>query len=93
MKIGIDLSVAGFNQAGTAVYANSLVDALRQMNTGDEIRLFSAGLRREMASPKTFRRRLDTLYHDVWWMHVLLPWRVHRSGVDLLPTPAGSGFI
>jgi glycosyltransferase involved in cell wall biosynthesis len=88
MKIGIDISIANINQAGTGVYVNSLVDALKQINTGDEYHIFDLGRPRDMAAPKTLLSRMEILYRDIVWMHGLLPWQAHQAGVDILHMPS-----
>lgn len=88
MRIGIDLSITQINQAGTGIYARSLVQALHELDTGDEYHLFAVNQQRDMARQKTLRTRFDTLYRDLIWTHGLLPHKVRRAGIDLLHMPA-----
>lgn len=87
-KIGIDLSVANINQAGTAIYACSLVDALRHLDTKNEYQIFAVKQQRDMSKRKTLRTRLKTICRDIVWTHGILPWQVHRAKVDILHMPA-----
>src|SRR5689334_10724788 len=88
MKIGIDLTVTKINQAGTGVYASSLVNALQKLSPKHEYYFFTAHQYREMTEPKTIRSRIATIYRDIVWMHILLPWQVRRSGINVLHMPA-----
>lgn len=88
MRIGIDLSVTNINQAGTGVYASSLINALRQINTEHEYCVFQVKQHHDMSSRKTWRSRLETIYRDIVWMHGILPWRVKQAKIDLLHMPA-----
>ncbi|MHB9091939.1 MAG: hypothetical protein ACYC7H_11015, partial [Chloroflexota bacterium] len=69
MKVGFDASVTRTNQAGTGVYAASLLEALRGTHEDQEYQVFSSSFGRDMARPKTVWSRLGTLYNDVAWMH------------------------
>ncbi len=91
MNIGFDLSISRVNQAGTGVYAGKLAEALARRETAgpDAFTFFSVGQQREMSAPKTARSRLATLYRDIVWLHVLLPFQARRSSVDVLHAPAG----
>lgn len=89
MKIGIDLSVANINQAGTGIYARSLVDALRRLDTSNEYQIFAVNQRRDMSKGKTMRTRMGTIYRDMVWTQGVLPWQVYRAKVDILHMPAG----
>lgn len=88
MRVGVDLSVVNINQAGTGVYAHSLVDALRRLDTVNEYQIFAILQQRDMSQRKTIRTRMDTLYRDLVWTHGVLPWQVYRADVDLLHMPA-----
>ncbi len=88
MKIGIDLSIARVNQAGTGIYAQSLADSLIKLECGPQIHVFAVNQRHDMAAGKTIRSRLDTLYRDLIWMHMLLPYQVKRANIDILHMPA-----
>jgi glycosyltransferase involved in cell wall biosynthesis len=89
MKVGLDVSVAGINQAGTGLYATQLAGALSQLTTTDRFEFLSVRQRQQMSAPKTLHTRLATLYRDLVWMHLLLPLGARRAGVDLLHMPAG----
>lgn len=88
MKIGIDVSIEQINQAGTAIYVSSLVKALQEFDKESIYVPFSVDHSHDMSKPKSLRSRLDTLYRDIIWTHVTLPWQVARTGVDLLHMPA-----
>lgn len=87
-KIGIDLSIANINQAGTGIYASSLLNALRQIDKEHDYCVFRVRQQRDMSSHKTLHSRLKTIFRDIVWMHGILPWQVSRSKVDLLHMPA-----
>lgn len=89
MKIGIDLSVVNINQAGTAIYAHNLVEALKSLSDKDEYRIFAVNQQYDMAQRKTARSRLDTIYRDLVWMHGILPWQAWRAQVNVLHVPMG----
>lgn len=88
MKIGIDLSIANINQAGSGIYARNLVDALQHLDTDDEYQVFAVKQHRDMARRKTLRTRMDTIYRDIVWTHGFLPWQAYRANVDILHMPA-----
>jgi glycosyltransferase involved in cell wall biosynthesis len=88
IKIGIDLSVTRTNQAGTAVYAGSLAEMLRRIDTEHEYHVFADERSRQMGQRKTLRSRTEVVYHDLIWNHVILPGKVRRAGIDLLHMPA-----
>ncbi len=88
MRVAIDLSIARINQAGTAVYATRLLEALHKLHSGDVFEVFAVNQHRDMGAPRKLRTRLDTLYRDIIWTHGMLPWRVSRANVDLLHMPA-----
>ncbi len=95
MRIGFDLSITQLNQAGTSVYAQNVYDALAALiadGTLPDLMLLplSANLQRQMSGRKTLRRRLTTLYTDLWWMHLALPIQAARQKIDLLHMPANS---
>ena len=95
MRIGFDLSITQLNQAGTSVYAQNVYDALAALigdGTLPDLTLLplSANLQRQMSGRKTLRRRLTTLYTDLWWMHLDLPFQAVRQKIDLLHMPANS---
>jgi hypothetical protein len=70
MKIGIDLSVAKINQAGSGIYASNLAQALMGLESKHQYELFSINQKQNMSLPKTLRSRLQTLYRDLIWMHM-----------------------
>jgi len=88
VKVGFDLSIASINQAGTGIYARSLVDALKRLDTKDEYLTFAVKQQRDMSRRKTLRTRMETIYHDIVWTHGSLPWQVWRAKVDVLHMPA-----
>ena len=89
MNIGLDISLAAIDQAGTSVYISRLIEALKCLPTSDKFVYFSVRQHRDMSAKKTVRTRLDTLYRDLVWMHAELPLKARRAGVDALHMPAG----
>lgn len=89
MRVGFDASVIALNQAGSGVYASSLLRSLRALNTETECVAFSVRQEREMSASKTLRTRVDTIYRDILWTHALLPRQAESAEVDLLHMPAG----
>lgn len=88
MRIGIDISVTEINQAGTAVYTSNLVNSLKRGEDQPKYHLFSANLPRKMGEKKTMGSRLDTLYRDLIWTHIILPRQARRARLDVLHMPA-----
>jgi glycosyltransferase involved in cell wall biosynthesis len=88
MRIGIDLSVARMNQAGTGIYAQCLFESLQALGTSEEWVPFAVNQQRDMSTEKTLRTRLDTLYRDLVWTHVKVPIQSYRERLDLLHMPA-----
>lgn len=88
MKIGIETTASRINQAGTGVYVSSLISSLLKFEDRNMYKFFFVDRRRDMAKSKTMRSRVDTIYRDVLWTHIVFPWQVHRSGVDVLHMPA-----
>src|SRR5258708_31323498 len=88
MRIGIDLSITALNQAGSAVYAASLFDALQSVGPEHAYQVFSVGHQRTMGTRKSLTSRAKVLYHDLLWTHGLLPLQVARSKIDVLHMPA-----
>lgn len=95
MRLGFDLSITQLNQAGTSVYAQNVYDALNALIAegallGLDLVPISANLQRQMSGRKTLRRRLTTLYTDLWWMHVALPRQAAQHRLDWLHMPANT---
>lgn len=89
MRIGFDRSIVHINQAGSAIYAGSLFQALAQAVCAPDVMFpLEVKQRRDMAAPKTVRTRLDTLYRDLVWTHLVLPWQARRAKLSLLHMPA-----
>jgi glycosyltransferase involved in cell wall biosynthesis len=88
MRIGIDLSILGVNQAGTASYTRRLLTALEQLKEDIEIKTFAVKQNRDMSAPKSIQSRFDTLYRDILWIHGILPLQARRAKVDILHMPA-----
>lgn len=88
MRIGIDVSVLDINQAGSAVYAAGLINALKKIIHKEELVFFSAGHIRDMSTKKTVRSRMETLYRDMIWTHIVLPYQSQKRGIDILHMPA-----
>lgn len=91
MKIGYELSAPQVNQAGTGIYALRLFETLQALNPENTYRVFASHLKRFMGKRKNIAARLGTLYHDLWWNQVLLPWLVARSDVGVFHLPANVG--
>jgi glycosyltransferase involved in cell wall biosynthesis len=88
VRIGIDASIAKLNQAGSGTYASSLIDALQRIDTANCYCLFADTIQRQMGQRKTLRSRLDTVWHDLAWTHMRLPYYARRKHVDLLHVPS-----
>jgi glycosyltransferase involved in cell wall biosynthesis len=86
--VGFDQTTAFVNKAGTGVYVASLVESMSHLNSGVTLQLFSAGQNLKSSKSKTLRTRLDTLYLDLLWMHIILPAKVKSANSDLLHMPA-----
>ncbi len=89
MKIGIDLSITAVNQAGSGQYTRNLIEAMDTLLPPESLVTFSVRQQRIMSAQKTIRSRMDTLYRDLWWTHVILPRQSRQAGVDLLHMPSG----
>jgi glycosyltransferase involved in cell wall biosynthesis len=89
VRIGLDLSVTKVNQAGTGIYASNLARALGGLKSPHQYEIFSLDQTRNMSAPKTLGSRLQTIYRDLVWMHMILPYRVKRAKADLLHMPFG----
>lgn len=89
MRIGIDLSIAAINQAGTGIYIKRLVEAFEHLQKPETFVYFSVKHQRDMSAPKTYRTRINTVYRDLIWMHTILPLQTRRAGVKVLHMPAG----
>jgi glycosyltransferase involved in cell wall biosynthesis len=90
LKIAIDLSITKINQAGTAVYAASLIEALQQTDHRNQYQIFAVNQTRTMGQRKTLGSRTKVVYHDMIWHHVILPLKARRAGADLLFMPANT---
>jgi len=88
MKIGFDRSIAQTNQAGTGIYAASLLEALQQVAPEHEYHTFASARRWQMGQQKTLLSRAGVIYQDVLWTHAILPAQAARSHIDVLHTPA-----
>lgn len=87
MNIGIDISVLNINQAGSAIYAGNLINALMEIIAEDELFFFSVNHQRDMSLPKSLRARAETIYRDSIWSHFILPQKALRTKVDVLHIP------
>jgi glycosyltransferase involved in cell wall biosynthesis len=87
MIIGIDISVINLNQAGSAVYTSNLIEALRNLGSGNEFHIFDVGQTRNMSKNKTIISRLKTIYRDLIWTHAILPFQVYKAKIDVLHIP------
>jgi glycosyltransferase involved in cell wall biosynthesis len=90
LKIAIDLSITRTNQAGTAVYAASLIEALQRIDHRNQYQIFAVNQTRTMGQRKTLGSRTKVVYHDMIWHHAILPWKAQRSGANLLFMPANT---
>lgn len=88
MRVGIDLSVAGTNPAGTGIYGRSLVKAIKRVSDSEEIVAFSAPRNYPSGERRSPRSRLNTLYVDLIWRNVILPRRALDQHIDALHMPA-----
>src|SRR5205085_2534353 len=88
VRIGIDASIAKLNRAGSGIYAASLIETLQRVDRTNTYSLFTDNVQRHLGQPKTLRSRLETIYHDVAWTHLRLPFQACRNHVDLLHVPS-----
>ena len=88
MRIGIDVSVLEINQTGSAVYAAGLINALKKIVDKEELVFFSTGHVKDMSATKTIRSRMETLYRDIIWTHLVLLYQTQKWGIDVLHMPA-----
>ena len=86
--VALDVTVGTTNAAGSGRYTQWLAADLAKL-MGDRLRpvgLPGAGQRK---GPKTFRSRLDTLRHDVWWTQAGVKSAARQVRADLLHAPTG----
>jgi glycosyltransferase involved in cell wall biosynthesis len=88
MRIGFDLTIANVNQAGSANYAINLYSALTHLKSPVEFCTFAVHQSHDMARPRTFSSRQQTLYRDLIWTHFDLPRKVNMGHIDLLHVPS-----
>lgn len=90
MKIGIDISFTKLNNAGLGNYVRGLLEGFSQIPSSIEFFHFDVNQTRNNLQPKTIRTRLDTLYRDLIWMNLVLPFKVKFHHLDLLHMPVFS---
>lgn len=96
MRVGLDISVTNFNEAGPARYSLELLRALRKRTGGDLelVALKAAGFR--LPRPG-LTRKLFVLYWEWVYCPLILPMRVRQLGLDLLhctsPLPLGASLL
>lgn len=88
MRIAVDVTPAQINQAGTGIYVKNLVQAIKNLQVPDEIYTISLDKYRDMSQVKTIRTRLETLYRDIIWTNIDIPFRIRQIGCELLHMPA-----
>jgi glycosyltransferase involved in cell wall biosynthesis len=88
LRIGVDLSITMVDQAGTSIYACSLADALKHLESGDKYRFFARNTAHGMVRRKTIRSRTVSIYRDIIWTHVVLPMQVRHADIEILHMPA-----
>jgi len=88
VRVGIDLSVAGSNPAGTGIHGHLLVRAIKQVGDDEEIITFSAPRGHQLGERRTPRSRLNTLYVDLIWRNIILPKLALDQRIDILHMPA-----
>jgi glycosyltransferase involved in cell wall biosynthesis len=87
VKIGIDLSIIQADRAGTGQYARELFNGIAALDTPHQFVTFSSSIGRSLGQRRTVSTRFQTLYHDLVWRHMVLPWRAARSHVEVLHSP------
>jgi glycosyltransferase involved in cell wall biosynthesis len=85
MRVGFDLQVLRRNRGGTAVYTQSLLDALRRLYPGDEYVPLDSTFRLPRRNIIT---KLGNALFELYYLHALLPWQAKRAQVDLVHFPA-----
>jgi glycosyltransferase involved in cell wall biosynthesis len=85
MRVGFDVQVLRRNRGGTAVYTQSLLDALRRLYPGDEYIPLDSTFRLPRRNIVT---KLGNALFELYYLHVLLPLQAKRAQVDLVHFPA-----
>jgi glycosyltransferase involved in cell wall biosynthesis len=76
------------DQAGTSIYACSLANALKCLESEDTYRFFAENTINNTVRRKTFRSRSMALYRDIIWTHLILPMQARHADVEILHMPA-----
>ena len=85
-RVTIDLSILDRTQAGTAVYARELVQALHRLSPGD-IEISTLRGPKFLARKSKLAKVLNLLI-EISWVHALLPLRLFLMRADLVHMPA-----
>ena len=85
MRVGFDLQVLRRNRGGTAVYTQSLLDALRRLYPNDEYIPLDSTFRLPRRNIVT---KLGNALFELYYLHVLLPLQARHAQVDLVHFPA-----
>ncbi|HYP38944.1 MAG TPA: glycosyltransferase family 1 protein [Chloroflexia bacterium] len=85
MRVGRDLQVLRRNRGGTAVYTQSLLNALRRLYPDDEYIPLDSIFRLPRRNIVT---KLGNALFELYYLHVLLPLQARRAQVDLVHFPA-----
>ena len=79
MIIAIDIQTTLGQKSGFGFYVKNLVEALAQVDPGDEYFLIAPRSEKDFSAPKRF-----------WWDQVVFPRRANKSKVDILHQPCFS---
>ncbi|HYO48663.1 MAG TPA: glycosyltransferase family 1 protein [Chloroflexia bacterium] len=85
MRVGFDVQVLRRNRGGTAVYTQSLLDALRRLYPADEYVPLDSTFRLPRRNMAT---KLGNALFELYYLHALLPLKAKRAQVDLVHFPA-----
>lgn len=91
MKIGIDLSICGVGQAGTGIYAQYLTETLSDLDSENDIEIFSVNKNYFGTTAKKPRGRLEGFYREILYNQWILPRKARRAKLDVLHMPANLG--
>lgn len=89
MHIGIDARMYGVKHRGIGRYIQCLIDALGKIDDGNRYTLFMS--REAAAAFGKAGGKFKIIKTDVRWYgwkeHLIMPWLIHRSGVDIMHWP------
>src|SRR3712207_1314485 len=85
--VALDTTVGRLNLAGSGSYTRWLMSGLSAV-MGDTLRLVEMPGAEPRRSPRTWRTRVWTLRHDVWWTQAAVVRAAQRTGAELLYVPS-----